>query len=230
MRSLKDLGATELARELLVRGYLLKSAGNGIYIKPFSTIKENPEIRELVHNRKNDLLEYLEVTYPNGRLDDILTSLTKVEKYPSNVKNMILELIDQKLSVLVDEAEACESPLEFELYQFLKRAVDSFNKENSTCFWVHIQQSIKANGRSYRADLLICPAGSEGNTERPNVIIECDGHDFHEKTKEQAQRDKKRDRDLQMAGYRVMRFTGSEIFKNAGRCAREVTDFLGTLI
>ena len=46
------------------------------------------------------------------------------------------------------------------------------------------------------------------------VVIECDGHDFHEKTKEQASKDKKRDRFMQTAGYKVLRCTGSDIVKD----------------
>lgn len=46
-------------------------------------------------------------------------------------------------------------------------------------------------------------------------VIECDGHDFHERTKEQAAKDKKRDRVLQSMGYQVFRYTGSEIWRNA---------------
>lgn len=45
------------------------------------------------------------------------------------------------------------------------------------------------------------------------VVVECDGHDFHERTKGQAQRDKSRDRMLQQLGYKVIRFTGSEIYR-----------------
>ena len=44
-----------------------------------------------------------------------------------------------------------------------------------------------------------------------SIVVELDGHDFHEKTKEQAQKDKDRDRSLTRAGYKIMRFTGSEI-------------------
>lgn len=60
----------------------------------------------------------------------------------------------------------------------------------------------------------------------PTVIIECDGHDFHERTKEQAARDKKRDRYLQSSGNPVLRFTGSEIYRDAWGCASQVTDFI----
>ncbi len=54
------------------------------------------------------------------------------------------------------------------------------------------------------------------------LAIECDGHDFHEKTKEQAAHDKKRDRAITAEGYRMFRFTGSEIWRDALGCADEV--------
>jgi very-short-patch-repair endonuclease len=54
------------------------------------------------------------------------------------------------------------------------------------------------------------------------VAIECDGHDFHEKTKAQAAHDKRRDRDIQRAGFDILRFTGSEIWNNPVNCAVEV--------
>ena len=35
------------------------------------------------------------------------------------------------------------------------------------------------------------------------VVVECDGHDFHERTKEQAANDRERDRGLQGLGFSV---------------------------
>jgi very-short-patch-repair endonuclease len=71
---------------------------------------------------------------------------------------------------------------------------------------------------SYRADFLICE-----NSDTPAfIVVECDGHDFHERTKEQAERDRRRDREMQSAGYRVFRFTGREIYRDAFKCADEV--------
>lgn len=56
--------------------------------------------------------------------------------------------------------------------------------------------------------------------EKPRyLVIECDGHDFHERTKEQAAKDRSRDRRLQDAGYRIHRYTGHEIYKDAYGCA-----------
>jgi hypothetical protein len=52
-------------------------------------------------------------------------------------------------------------------------------------------------------------------------VIEIDGHDFHERTKEQAAADRKRDRVLSALGYTVIRFTGSEVYAAPSDCARE---------
>ncbi len=86
----------------------------------------------------------------------------------------------------------------------------------------------------YKVDFLIrysCHIPDEenisGNTlEIRELIVECDGHDFHEKTKEQASRDKKRDIYLQELGYRVYRFTGSDIWKDPAGCAATIINSL----
>jgi hypothetical protein len=54
------------------------------------------------------------------------------------------------------------------------------------------------------------------------VIIEVDGHEFHEKTKEQAEHDRRRDRFMTSTNARLFRFTGSEVFRDADACALEV--------
>lgn len=64
-------------------------------------------------------------------------------------------------------------------------------------------------------------------TVRSEILIECDGHDFHERTKEQARRDRARDREFQRLGYKVFRFTGSEIFADPIRCANEAIQAVG---
>lgn len=70
----------------------------------------------------------------------------------------------------------------------------------------------------YRVDFLVhCP-----DAIAAGLVVECDGHDFHEKTKEQAARDKARDRFLTQMGFRILRFTGSEVWKAPIPCALEV--------
>lgn len=68
----------------------------------------------------------------------------------------------------------------------------------------------------WKADFVLsCPSITE-----KKAIIECDGHDFHERTKEQAARDRARDRAAQTAGYLMLRYTGSEIYRDPLGCAR----------
>lgn len=53
------------------------------------------------------------------------------------------------------------------------------------------------------------------------IVVECDGHDFHEKTKEQAKRDKFRDRELSKLGHQVFHYTGSEVWNDVYLHAKE---------
>ena len=75
----------------------------------------------------------------------------------------------------------------------------------------------------YRVDFLL--RVEEGGRTR-GLVIECDGHDFHERTKEQAAADRERDRWLQAHEYIVFRFTGSQIWNDPMRCAGEVEQWV----
>jgi very-short-patch-repair endonuclease len=75
----------------------------------------------------------------------------------------------------------------------------------------------------YRADFFI--GYTQGLNTIGGIVVECDGHEFHDKTKQQAARDKARDRAIQAEGYRVFRFTGSEIWRNPIACASEVLEY-----
>lgn len=65
---------------------------------------------------------------------------------------------------------------------------------------------------------------------RAGLCIECDGHEFHERTKEQASRDKRRDREILSAGWPVLRFTGSEIFRDPVACVAQIRDPLYSVL
>lgn len=60
--------------------------------------------------------------------------------------------------------------------------------------------------------------------------VECDGHPFHERTKEQAARDRRRDRYLINNGVQVIRFSGSEIYNKPRKCAAEVEAVLSGIM
>jgi hypothetical protein len=86
------------------------------------------------------------------------------------------------------------------------------------------QSDIWARGRRYRLDFLV-GFGTEANFKA--VAVECDGHDFHDRTKEQASADRARDRAVQAEGVLVARFTGADIHADALACAREVWEMVG---
>lgn len=58
------------------------------------------------------------------------------------------------------------------------------------------------------------------------IAIELDGHEYH-KTKLQRTHDAKRDRWLFGQGWNVLRFTGSEIYKDLDRCIDEICELVG---
>lgn len=118
----------------------------------------------------------------------------------------------------------CETPIERILgMEFYFWDLYSFCYYNPAVDVVDIveQYSITINGKAYRADFAIFVNYPKAD-KHLTFIIECDGHDYHEKTKEQAQRDKQKDRDLMMNGYIVVRFTGSELYKNSNKCIKDL--------
>lgn len=49
---------------------------------------------------------------------------------------------------------------------------------------------------------------------RPSIcLVECDGHDFHERTRSQSLRDKQKDRRADAIGCKTIRFTGQELMR-----------------
>lgn len=81
----------------------------------------------------------------------------------------------------------------------------------------------------WRADFVIHVFADWSREDKPGgamgwnrLIVECDGHDFHERTKEQAARDRDRDRQAQLAGIEIFRFTGSELWRDPLGCADQV--------
>lgn len=81
--------------------------------------------------------------------------------------------------------------------------------------------------RGVRARLDFAFISTETNPAGPRVlVVEADGHDFHERTKEQARRDKQRDRAMTLAKWTVLRFTGSEVYSDADAIAGDVFEAL----
>lgn len=89
----------------------------------------------------------------------------------------------------------------------------------------HVEITPQAQIGEYRVDFLLASVHRYLDC-RAEMVVECDGHAFHERTKEQARRDRERDRRLQAAGYLVFRFTGSELWADPVACARQALEAL----
>ena len=84
-----------------------------------------------------------------------------------------------------------------------------------------IQPTVWLDDEKSRLDFLLT-VGKPDAVPEATVAIELDGHDFHERTKEQARRDKSRDRGVAKLGWAVARFTGSEVHASPATCVSEV--------
>lgn len=83
---------------------------------------------------------------------------------------------------------------------------------------------------TYRLDFAInVTAAADGRKLDKWIAVECDGHAFHERTREQAARDKARDRYLTAQGFHILRFTGSEIYSDSVGCATEVRALIANI-
>lgn len=205
----------------------IQTVGSGLFIKNRNELTKTE--KKLIDQNKQLIINYLDETEPAELLNQILDDLDKVDHMKPHVKMLILYRISEKLSEFVRVAKSCESPLEFQLYQHILAYVKSFNEKGKEYFWVSNQCPIRANGHNYRADIMISVPGHENDKYSPRLIVEVDGHEFHEKTKEQAKKDKERDRNLQIEGFRVMHFTGSEVFHKSYECAKQVIQMLETM-
>lgn len=86
-----------------------------------------------------------------------------------------------------------------------------------------VQSQLTVLGR--RVDFVISTFNNSKSVS--HLIVECDGHDFHERTKAQAKADRSFDRKVQEAGFTIFRFTGSEIWNDPCACALQIIEWAG---
>ena len=129
--------------------------------------------------------------------------------------------------ILQESLIDCESPIEQLLSLYLANLRMSFNDLNTFIEVSQIGNNQKItckNGKKYRLDFYFMVKYK--NQETKYYGIECDGYEFHQKTKKQVQYDNQRQRDLQNEGIEIIRFSGSEIWENPIKCAIEVKNII----
>lgn len=77
----------------------------------------------------------------------------------------------------------------------------------------------------YQTDFMLCVKAPRARKSAWGAV-ECDGHDFHEKTSDQVSHDRARDREFQAGGIAVLRFPGCQVNEDATKCAREAIQVL----
>lgn len=163
-----------------------------------------------------------------------IQSLVANSKAETLVRGYLQEVFDYHLGVYERLKDMCESPIEEILLAGLYGRDMAVNVE---LFWFSESPDLstpnefegifaypQAKFGAFRTDFLF--RDSRPMTTNKIVVVECDGHDFHEKTKDQAKRDKARDRWMVAQGAIVLRFTGSEIFNDPEKCVSEIMDVL----
>lgn len=161
------------------------------------------------------------------------------DKLPQRCKEMFFEFLNMDdvededkvtfFRVAYWEYPNSESPIE----TILDFAFDllTFSDRDKKTEWLFLnsQYEVEAEGKKYRIDLMF----DSEECENPHVkyspyklAIECDGHDFHEKTKEQVRKRNQRDMNLKKSGIDVTHFSGSQIYNDPFGCAKELIDYI----
>jgi len=134
----------------------------------------------------------------------------------ANIKATLGKRFETKIRTSVRD-KGIKSPIE----QIFLMEWEHYNLERPSSLTIEPQHQLQADGRTYRLDFMVL-----NPDRRLRVGIELDGHDFHEKTYDQVRRDKQREWAIVRQGITVLRFSGSEVVRNARKCVAEVITFL----
>jgi very-short-patch-repair endonuclease len=121
-----------------------------------------------------------------------------------------------------------DSPLEV-IFDIWWKALDRAGTIHPSVSW-ESQVEVEACGRKYRLDFQIVPEyqlhrkAKLYGVQVAKIAVELDGHDYHERTKEQVIYRNQRDRDLSADGWTVLHFSGSELYGDPARCIKEAFD------
>lgn len=112
---------------------------------------------------------------------------------------------------MTKEMMGCESSIE-------KMFFLAFNSAHVGIGQYHLipQYEIESSGHKYRADFALADESDD-----VLFLIECDGHDYHGKTKAQIKSRNERDYNLMCCGWNVLHFSGTQIYNDPYKCAMD---------
>lgn len=155
-----------------------------------------------------------------NRIDHLPTQVKKI-LFVETLKDrnfLTIEIIDHLYGL---------TPIEqiFYLCLAIYRKNSNYLKEIS--LRLDFQKTLEIDGKKFIPDFLFTYFIANNKLiylENP-IIIECDGFEFHS-TREQLNHDTIRENTLKMAGYSVIRFTGSQIYREPYHCVIQTLKFL----
>ncbi|MEZ0064017.1 hypothetical protein ABIF26_009579 [Bradyrhizobium elkanii] len=145
---------------------------------------------------------------------------------PASIGDSVLSLIE-RLGHAREIGGNCDSPIEEILGAAILMQFDRAGQPLKLCKMIDIKNAPdelvlvpQFAWGYYRSDWAILNPGCSGA-----LLIECDGRDYHS-TAEQRMHDWQKDANAHDRGYLTVRFTGSQINRNADSCARKIFDMV----
>lgn len=150
------------------------------------------------------------------------------------VGRMERDRFSQEMQSQLVETHLVESPIE-QLFLVALHAMaranfedinpDPIDVDGEWVFGCGLHLSSQFQVDKYRVDFMVSRAWKfKGQNLRDSVIVELDGHEFHDKDKRQRSYEKARDRHLTRQGFKVLHYTGSDVVRDPFRVAHEVMD------
>ncbi len=155
------------------------------------------------------------ITHP---FNDTENNIANYRNYYKNIENFIdsykkatgddeLKEFEERIKAKQQEGELTERQVDdIQMYKGLIKhfELDAYHITPQAFF-----PNYKVDGKAIRADFYVWVP----NDLSVKIIVECDGFQFHN-SKASFINDRKRDRLFQLNGYRIIRYSGSEIWKD----------------
>lgn len=167
--------------------------------------------------------------------------LHDISRLPERAKELILAYLYERVDCAAGTdicvihmisrgffCEDCGSPIEHIFRTAYELVLSEQDTPELCAYSLEPQVRVQTPKKTYIADFIVETRLFPGVTverEHASIIVECDGHNFHEKTKEQVAYGNERDLALMEAGYHVIHFSGSQIFNDPIKCATDVINF-----
>lgn len=173
-----------------------------------------------------DLLRYQLVEFVESEVEWMAQDKNEIPG-ASPIERLLLLALLMQTRVGMSEFTTLAICREKEQFDRIKSYIDKSPQDRAT--HLIVQPQVQLEG--WRVDFVVSfysyPTRYNNNYPEGwrSVIIECDGHNYHERTKEQAAKDRSRDRAAAIADMPVLRFTGSEIWRDPIGCSQQILDF-----